>query len=66
MDALSFPTNFEKALTDKLSETLPPNIKLKDCLQIMDEYKLLYRLPNVNPKFFVRKANRGGLGLSPF
>ena len=66
MDAISFPTNFEKAFTDKLSETLPPNIKLKDCLQIMAEHKLLYKLPNVNPKlFFVHKANRGGLGLSP-
>ena len=67
MDAISFPTNFEKAFTDKLNETLPPNIKLKDCMQIMAEHKLLYKLPNVNPKlFFVHRANRGGLGLSPF
>ena len=52
MDAISFPTNFEKAFTDKLNETLPPNTKLKDCLQIMAEHKLLYKLPNVNPKLF--------------
>ena len=49
MDALSFPTNFEKAFTDKLNETLPPNTKLKDCVQIMAEHKLLYKLPNANP-----------------
>ena len=67
MDAISFPTNFEKAFTDKLSETLPPNIKLKDCLHILAEHKLLYRLPKVNPKLFVvHTANRCGLGLSPF
>ena len=67
MDAISFPTNFEKAFTDKLNETLPPNIKLKDCMQIMAEHNLLYKLPHVNPKlFFVHKANRGGLGLNPF
>ena len=66
LDAISFPTNFEKTFIDKLNETLPPNIKLKDCLQIMAEHELLYKLPNANPKlFFVHKANRGGLGLSP-
>ena len=53
MDAISFPTNFEKAFTDKLNETLPPNIKLKDCMQIMAEHKLLYKLQNVNPKLFL-------------
>ena len=67
MDAIPFPANFEKAFTDKLNETLPPNIKLKECLQIMNEHKLLNKLQNVNPTlFFVHKANRGGLGLSPF
>ena len=67
MDAISFPTNFEKEFIDQLNETLPQNIKLKDCLQIMAEHKLLYKLQNVNPKlFFVHKANRGGLGFSPF
>ena len=63
MDAISFPTNFEKAFTDKLNETMPPNIKLKACMQIMGEHKLLHKLTNVNPKLFlVHKANRGGLG----
>ena len=53
MDAISFPTNFGKAFTDKLNETLPPNIKLKDCMQIMAEHNLLYKLTHVNPKLFL-------------
>ena len=66
MDAISFPTNFEKAFTDKLNETLPPNIKLKDCMQIMAGHNLLYKLPHVNPKlFFVHKANMGWFGAQP-
>ena len=67
MADIQLDPSFEKAFKSKLHENLAPNLKLRDCLQQLGDWKISYNLKDVNPKvFFVHKANRGGLGLNPY
>ena len=44
-----------------------PGVKIEELMKLLRRYKITYKLQNLHCiNFFVHKANRSGLGLSPF
>ena len=59
-----FKAKFQKQLD---STNQAPGIKFDGLMDLLREHKVSYKLKSVSPTLFlVHKANRGGLGLSPF
>ena len=62
-----FDPEFVKQFTAELNAVKPVNSKLQACLKLLHTFKISYVLKKANPNLFlVHKANRGGLGLSPY